>query len=83
MKIIEQLRNPNFRFIKLRPNTKIPFEKGWQKDANYTCEEISYYKDNIGIVAGFGNLRILDLDVKDAQGFNKISRKRDNLHLTV
>jgi len=62
-----QLQNPSFRFILLRGRTKIPREKGWQSTANYSWNDktILTYDGNVGIVCGYGRLRILDCDSKE------------------
>jgi len=69
--MISQLKNIEFRFIKLLPNKKVPYESGWQKSKNYTYDKICKYKENIGVVAGFGKLRIIDIDVKTKEGFSE------------
>jgi hypothetical protein len=37
--IPQNIVSSGFRFIKLRPRTKIPDEVGWQKDNNYTADD--------------------------------------------
>jgi len=64
--IPKQLQNPEFRFCLLKPKEKIPFEKNWQKKG-YTYDSpklLEHIKNggNYGIIGGFGNLRILDID---------------------
>jgi hypothetical protein len=74
--IPEQLQNPEFRFIKLK--AKIPIEKKWQIKANYRYDDPSLLEwiqqgNNYGIVAGYGNLRIIDCD--DTAFANEIRKK--------
>jgi len=64
MKILKQLQNPDFRLVLLRPKDKVPYEMQWQKIRNYPFnhKRLEVHKGNLGIVAGFGNLVILDID---------------------
>ena len=85
-----QLKNQNFRFVRLgkwnlwrnsktqevknftadqflkidkevwKPLGKQPFDKKWQEGK--TLEEIKTHKDNFGVIGGYGNLRIRDID---------------------
>ena len=74
MEITKQLQNPDFRFILIRPKEKAPYEMQWQKIRNYPFnhKRLEVHKGNLGIVAGFGNLLILDIDdVKLAPEFDK------------
>tara|TARA_R100000808_G_scaffold21624_1_gene46740 strand:+ start:2946 stop:5105 length:2160 start_codon:yes stop_codon:yes gene_type:complete len=62
-----QLRNDNFRFCLVRSKRKVPFEKSWQKDSNYNynSQELVRHLDaggNIGVIAGYGNLLVIDAD---------------------
>ena len=66
----KQLKYPGFRFCLLKPKEKIPFEMNWQTKNNYKYDNpklIEHIKNNgnIGIIAGYGNLRILDIDNVD------------------
>ena len=66
--IPKQLKN--HRFIKTRE--KIPIELGWVKDRNYSLEDASfleYLKHNTtyGVLCGFNNLLVIDLDNPDIQ----------------
>jgi len=74
MNIPKQLQNPDFRFVLIRPKDKAPFELQWQKIRNYPFNHrrLELHKGNLGIVAGFGNLIILDIDDKNLiDGFDK------------
>lgn len=66
-KIPKNLQNPEFRFVKLRE--KIPFEKAWQKNGYAFDDEklIKHLdsKQNCGVIGGYGNLRIQDIDDKE------------------
>jgi P4 family phage/plasmid primase-like protien len=70
--IPNQLKQKEFRFIRIKPQEKIPIEKNWQKTKNY------YYKDdilqkhtgNIGLATGYGNIVVVDFDNLEVQ--NKV-----------
>lgn len=72
MKIIEipqQLRKSEFKFCLLKPRDKKPFEVEWQKrgykfDNPRLIEHISA-GGNYGVIGGYGNLRILDIDNRE------------------
>ena len=75
MEIPKQLQNPNFRFCLLKAKEKIPFEKSWQKNG-YCFDNpklLNWIKNggNYGVIGGYGNLRILDIDKKDLEEFFK------------
>ena len=46
---------------------KVPIDEEWQNKNNYEFDnsKISNHPENTGIVAGYGNLRILDIDDKE------------------
>jgi RecA-family ATPase len=59
--IPKQLREDGFRFINLKEN-KAPL-KNWKEPKNqFTWKE--YKEGNVGIITGYNNLRVIDLDVK-------------------
>lgn len=63
-KIPVQLQNDRFRFVKLKPKSKIPFEKNWHKKT-YSYKEIQSWineSGNYGIQGGYGDLIIIDAD---------------------
>jgi len=64
MIIPQKLQNPEFRFCLIKTKTKIPFEFNWQTKTNYpyNSSQIQNWKSNLGIVCGFGNLVVLDID---------------------
>lgn len=62
MNIPEQLQDREFRFIKIREDSKLPLEKGWQKDSNYEYDKISV-GNMYGVATGFGNLIVIDCDL--------------------
>jgi hypothetical protein len=67
MTIPKQLQNESFRFVKLKPKSKIPFEPNWQNNG-YTWKEIKDWVNkgnNYGVIGGRGDLRILDTDNLD------------------
>lgn len=64
--IPQQLQNELFRFVKLKD--KIPFENSWQTNG-YAFDDpqlLQHLKSeqNIGVIGGYGNLRIQDIDDK-------------------
>jgi len=68
--IPEQLRNMEFRFVKIKPNSKEASEKNWNESYNYKYDEISfkdYLKDanSYGVLGGFGKLAIIDCDTDE------------------
>lgn len=77
MEIIKQLQNPNFRFVLIRLKDKAPFEMQWQKIRNYPPQHkrLELHKGNLGIVAGYGGLVILDID--DISLTNKFDKMLD------
>ena len=55
--IPKQLQKENIRFIKIRPNTKFPFEEDWVKTNNYDYKNENLLRylqadGNYGIVTG-------------------------------
>ena len=73
--IPEQLKKEEFRFIKLQKQSKIPIQGiKWSENLyKYDDEELlKWLKENgnYGVVAGHGDLRILDIDdIKKAEKF--------------
>ena len=72
MKIPEVLRKNEFRFAKIKEGEKIPFEKNWSTSNNYRWddEELQEHIENggnVGLVGGFGDVIILDVDDYDVQ----------------
>lgn len=68
--ISQQLKKEDFRLILLKPKSKIPFEIDWQNTNNYRFDDVKLIKHiesggNYGVVGGFGQLRILDIDDKE------------------
>jgi len=64
MEISKQLQNSDFRFVLINHKDKAPYEPQWQKLRNYPFnhKRLELHKGNLGIVAGYGNLIILDID---------------------
>jgi len=65
--IPHQLRNKDFGFVKLKPKTKIPFEKDWPNKP-YTYSEIMPWFDsgnNYGVLGAYGDLIIIDADTEE------------------
>lgn len=66
-KVPKKLNEKDFRFIKLRGQTKMPLEKNWSESNNYSYEEITKWGDkgnNYGVATGYGNLGVIDCDVE-------------------
>ncbi len=62
-----QLIKQGFRFCLITKNSKIPFEKEWQKGrADDDPKLLQHLKEggNYGVIGGYGQLRILDIDDK-------------------
>ena len=62
-----QLCKEEFRFALVLPNNKIPFEKDWNRSANYKYNDQKLLKHienggNYSVCGGFGNLVIIDFD---------------------
>ncbi|MFP4019070.1 MAG: bifunctional DNA primase/polymerase [Bacteroidales bacterium] len=71
-RIPEQLRKHDFRFVKIRKNTKKAFGKKWTKKegANYEYDDKQFIEwlnkgNNYGVATGFGNLVVIDCDIKE------------------
>lgn len=69
--IPKQLQKPEFRFVRVATKDKIPLDLKWEKDGNYKFDDPVLLKHiqeggNVGLVAGFGNVGILDIDTKEA-----------------
>lgn len=72
MKLIipKQLRNMQYRFIKLCPKSKKASEKNWQESYNYKYDEVAF-KDYLktakgyGVLCGFGKLAVIDCDTEE------------------
>jgi len=64
MEIAKQLQHKDFRFVLIRPKDKAPYEMQWQKIRNYPHDHkrLELHNGNLGIIAGFGDLLILDID---------------------
>jgi putative DNA primase/helicase len=64
--IPKQLQNEEFRFVLLKEQSKIPFEEEWQKNGYKFNDDrlITHLAKggNYGVIAGYGKLRILDID---------------------
>jgi hypothetical protein len=66
--IPQQFKNEKFRFVKLLPKLKKPFEKEWQKNGyKYDNEEFNSHLEigNYGILLGHGNLICIDVDNRE------------------
>ena len=67
MIIPKQLQNNNFRFVLIASKSKAPYESQWTKISNYpfSHRNLQEHKGNLGIVCGYGNLVVLDIDNKN------------------
>lgn len=69
-RIPEQLRKPEFRFVRIDIGSKKPFEKNWNapgSSTNYSIDDPKFLawigsNQNYGIVAGIGGLIVFDAD---------------------
>ena len=77
MNIPLQLQKEEYKFVKLKKNDKIPFEKDWQNNG-YKFNDLSLIGwidsgGNYGVIGGHGRLRILDIDdVSLVEGIAKV-----------
>ncbi len=67
-----QLRNPDFKFFLVGRDSKFPLEKRWNSTNNYAFFESKLLGHiggggNVGVLAGIGNLLIIDFDDKAYQ----------------
>jgi len=70
--IPSQLQNPIFRFIKVGAKEKIPLEKEWTTNANYSYDNpllLEHIKNggNYGILCGRGGLIVIDADTPELE----------------
>lgn len=66
--ILQQLQKQGFRFCLIKPKSKEPFEKEWQKGrTDDDVKLLQHLKNggNYGVIGGYANLRILDIDNKE------------------
>lgn len=67
IEIPEQLRQPEFRFVLVRPGEKKAFESSWQRTANYSYDDeelLAHLREegNYGVLCGKGDLIVIDAD---------------------
>lgn len=69
-KIAQRYRDAGCSPIPLRPDSKIPMLKGWQKYAEQPVTNFDVFNDTngIGLVMGFDNIQCLDIDAKHFEG---------------
>ena len=60
MEIPKQLKD--CRFCKIKTQTKIPYEMGWQKEPYYYNQINPVESENYGVVCGFNDLAVIDCD---------------------
>ena len=75
VEIPKQLQNEKFRFILMASKSKSPYEIQWTKKNNYLFNHnrIVEHIGNLGIVCGYGNLIVLDIDnPKHQNKFDKL-----------
>jgi len=75
MIIPHQLKRESFRFVKIKKRSKKPFEQDWQISNNYSYSEIRFWvenKENYGVVCGYGNLAVIDIDRPEIYEFIKV-----------
>jgi len=66
-KIPKQLQKDDIGFVKLKQRTKVPLEKGWQKNP-YSYEEILPWLscgNNYGVQGGYGGVVVIDADTEE------------------
>lgn len=62
LNIPKTLQRNDFRFCLLKGNSKQPFEKEWTRGYSFDSPKIRNHTGNLGIICGYGNLRVLDID---------------------
>ena len=64
IQIPRQLQKESFGFVKLKPKSKLPFEREWQKNPHDLRKINQWVKqgNNYGVVGGYGGLIIIDAD---------------------
>lgn len=77
IQIPKQLQKQEFRFVLLKTKEKIPFEQNWQ-NSGYCFKDKKLLEHisnggNYGVIGGYGNLVIIDIDDKELA--NEISKK--------
>lgn len=77
IEIPKQLQKEEFGFCKVMKDKKKPFEPTWQKKPyKHDSPELQEHLKNggnVGIIAGFGSVRILDIDDKKLiEHFDKV-----------
>ena len=65
--VADRLKGYPFRFIKVAEFDKIPIDKGWQRQANYSYDDsklLGHLKGggNYGVCCGIGSLLVFDID---------------------
>ncbi len=62
-----QLQKDGVGFVKLKPQSKVPFEKEWQNNPyNYSSiNEWVSANNNYGIIGGYGDLVVIDADTEE------------------
>lgn len=59
----QKLQNKDFRFVLIKPMSKIPYEVAWQQFNNYIFFHNKVKQStNLGILCGKGGLIVLDID---------------------
>ena len=69
-KIAKKYVDHGFKPIPLRPDSKIPAIKGWQKtiDEPVTDFKPFAHTNSIGLVMGYDGIQCLDIDAKHFEG---------------
>jgi len=71
IKVPDQLCDGRFGFVKLKRNSKRPFERNWQKRP-YSLEQINAWISqgfNYGVLGGYGELIVIDTDTDEMSIF--------------
>ncbi len=86
--IPQQLRNYDYRFIKVAAGAKTPSERGWPTTANYTWDDPELIQwitngGNYGVLPR-GGLTIIDVDsIQDANAIGLLDSFKDTLTVTT
>jgi len=69
LKIPEQLKSMEYRFIKIRSKSKKALEKNFHESYNYKYDEVAFKEylkkaTSYGVLCGFGKLAVIDCDTE-------------------
>lgn len=77
--IPHQLQSPEFRFVRIKNQTKVPFEKEWTTKNNYPwnapeLKDDLEHDENYGVLCGSGGLIVIDVEAASTDLKNIIEK---------